>query len=537
MKSTSSIKHRYIGSFFIAGILLVLTFNALALANHNHSIATAAPSVVYAIADTGQGKCYSASGEATCPAAGAAFYGQDAQFTGNAPSYTLSANGVTVYDNVTGLTWERSPETSGDGVLNKADKFTYTNALAHCDAHASAAYQGYSDWRLPSIKELYSLIQFNGTDPSGFSGTDTSSLTPFINTAYFTFAYGDTSAVERIIDSQYASSTPYAGNSNKLFGVNFADGRIKGYDLVMPNGSEKTFFVQCVRGNTNYGVNAFVDNGDQTILDSATGLMWTKSDSATSMNWQAALAWVQTQNAASYLGYNDWRLPNAKELQSILDYSRSPDATNSAAINPIFNATSFTNEGGQADWPWYWTSTTHAAYNGMGASAVYLAFGRASSWQKATPSATCYTFYDVHGAGAQRSDPKTSSGVVTMGTACNGGTAYGLGPQGDVQRAANYIRLVRDADTSSAPTTDKVYLPLLVKGDASVTHPAFTIEQTLSDEAQRNTIAFDGLAFLTSNLGSDSFFPPGKVADFWGFQYFRDNDPSQMGHSYGWSHP
>jgi hypothetical protein len=43
------------------------------------------------------------------------------------------------------------------------------------------------------------------------------------------------------------------------------------------------------------------------------------------------------------------------------------------------------------------------------------------------------------------------------------------------------------------------------------------MEQTLSDQAQLTTIAFDGLSFLTGNLGSDSFFPPGKVADYWGF--------------------
>jgi hypothetical protein len=60
---------------------------------------------------------------------------------------------------------------------------------------------------------------------------------------------------------------------------------------------------------------------------------------------------------------------------------------------------------------------------------------------------------------------------------------------------------------------------------------SFNIEQALSDEAQKMTIAFDGLAFLTGNLGADSFFPPGKVADFWGFQYLRDNDPSEMGHN------
>lgn len=60
---------------------------------------------------------------------------------------------------------------------------------------------------------------------------------------------------------------------------------------------------------------------------------------------------------------------------------------------------------------------------------------------------------------------------------------------------------------------------------------SYTMEQTLSDNAQEMTIAFDGLAFLTGDLGSDSFFPPGKVADFWGFQYLRDNDPSEMGHN------
>lgn len=60
---------------------------------------------------------------------------------------------------------------------------------------------------------------------------------------------------------------------------------------------------------------------------------------------------------------------------------------------------------------------------------------------------------------------------------------------------------------------------------------SMTMAQTLSDQAQLTTIAFDGLAFLTGSLGSDSFFPPGKVADWWGFQYLRDNDPSGNGHN------
>ena len=60
---------------------------------------------------------------------------------------------------------------------------------------------------------------------------------------------------------------------------------------------------------------------------------------------------------------------------------------------------------------------------------------------------------------------------------------------------------------------------------------AYNIEQATSDKAQGMTISYDALAFMTGDLGSDSFFPPGKVADFWGFQYLRDNDPSQMGHA------
>ena len=67
--------------------------------------------------------------------------------------------------------------------------------------------------------------------------------------------------------------------------------------------------------------------------------------------------------------------------------------------------------------------------------------------------------------------------------------------------------------------------------DTSKTTPAFTIAQTISDTAQRTTLAFDGLALLTGNLDAQSFFPPGKVADYTGFQYLRDNDPNNMGHN------
>ncbi len=66
-----------------------------------------------------------------------------------------------------------------------------------------------------------------------------------------------------------------------------------------------------------------------------------------------------------------------------------------------------------------------------------------------------------------------------------------------------------------------------VSGDG----PAFTMAQTISDQAQLTTLGFDGLALLTGNLDAQSFFPPGKVADYTGFQYLRDNDPDNMGHN------
>lgn len=59
----------------------------------------------------------------------------------------------------------------------------------------------------------------------------------------------------------------------------------------------------------------------------------------------------------------------------------------------------------------------------------------------------------------------------------------------------------------------------------------YSLEQALSDKAQLNTIAFDGLAFLTGDFGYDTFLPPGKVSDYFGFQYMRDIDARGGGHN------
>jgi hypothetical protein len=59
----------------------------------------------------------------------------------------------------------------------------------------------------------------------------------------------------------------------------------------------------------------------------------------------------------------------------------------------------------------------------------------------------------------------------------------------------------------------------------------YSTEQATSDNAQLNTIAFDGLAFLTGDFGKDTFLPPGKVSDYFGFQYMRDVDAAEQGHN------
>jgi len=68
-------------------------------------------------------------------------------------------------------------------------------------------------------------------------------------------------------------------------------------------------------------------------------------------------------------------------------------------------------------------------------------------------------------------------------------------------------------------------------GDNNKTQNGYTLEQAMSDKAQLSTIAFNGLAFITGSAGADTFMPPGKVADFFGFQYMRDVDSAGYGHN------
>ncbi len=393
---------------------------------------TLATAETYTIVDTGQKHCFDNKFEIEYPKGSQPFFGQDAHYLGKQPSYRDNDDG-TITDLVTGLMWQK----------DAGRKKTFDEALAGA---AVCRVGGYRDWRLPSIKELYSLILYSGEDIDP-RATDASELNPFIDTDYFDFAYGDPAEGERLIDSQMATSTKYVSTTMRgnetMFGVNFADGRIKGYPTGShrPGGRAKGYYVFYVRGNPAYGKNNFLDNRDGTITDRATGLTWAKLDSGHlkagekqdgKLNWEQALRWAEE---LEYASHSDWRLPNAKELQSIVDYTRSPDTTRSAAIDPIFDVTPIRDAQNEVNYPFYWSSTTHRRI-GDGMSACYVAFGRSQGWMRGT-------LMDVHGAGSQRSDPKVGDPTQFP---------RGRGPQGDVIAIYNMVRPVRGGDVSICET-------------------------------------------------------------------------------------
>ena len=134
------------------------------------------------VPDTGQSKCYNATVEIPCPSSGQPFYGQDAQFNINPMSYTkLDGSGnalsdsatswVMVKDNVTGLFWEMK---TNDGTIHDwGDTYAWYYIGDFIKALNDAHYGGYSDWRMPTIKELIYIVNY-----SIFSG-------PTIDTGYF----------------------------------------------------------------------------------------------------------------------------------------------------------------------------------------------------------------------------------------------------------------------------------------------------------------------------------------------------------------
>jgi len=303
------------------------------------------------VPDSGQTKCYSDTAEITCPAPGNNFYGQDAQYTINPPSYTkLDAGGnglsddatewVMVRDNITGLIWEvkqakddvadydnphdsdntytwydSNPATNGGDAGTQGDG---TDTEDFINALNDESFGGYSDWRLPTIKDLGSLANLGTRYPA-------------IATEYFP----NTQCHPNNHSGRYWSLIPRA---NTIFAswVGFAYGRCY-------YGSKSlSYYVRGVRSDGSS--DPLVINGDGTVTDTETGLMW-QQGSDSDMNWKEALAYCESLELG---GHNDWRLPSREELRSIVDYEK---------YDPAIDTEYFLNTD---SWD-YWSATTYAS--------------------------------------------------------------------------------------------------------------------------------------------------------------------------------
>jgi len=222
--------------------------------------------------------------------------GEDADIVINPLSFTDNGNG-TITDNTTFLVWQKV-----DG-----GEMTFESAVNYCN---NLTLAGYNDWRLPTGIELFSINNYNHINPA-------------VDTIYFT----------KTLAEYWWTSEKLPTDSTKIWVVN-AGGGIGAHPKseTVSAGGNKKFHVRAVRNpiTTTFSVSHFTDNGNGTITDNYTKLVWQKVQSPNTMTWEAALAY---STSFSLAGKSDWRLPNIKELQSLNDVSLT---------NPSFNHNYFT---------------------------------------------------------------------------------------------------------------------------------------------------------------------------------------------------
>lgn len=308
--------------------------------------------------ETGQTTCYDSDGN-LIDCAGT---GQDGELRRGVawPNPRFTDNGdQTVTDNLTGLIWTkdgnlmetRDPgfdtggtvmgDTAGDGLV------LWQRALDYVKKLNQENYLGHNDWRLPNIVELESLIHAGQV---------------------LTTAWLNTQGFSNVQDEFYWSSTTIIsdGGNSQLALIAWPTGNIQGGVkgdhtrvvwpvrsggtgvIELPKTGQTTCYdsdgnlIDCVGtgqdGELQKGAAwpnpRFADNGDGTVTDKLTGLMWTKDGNApgptacspgVTKSWQEALDYVKCLNTNNYLGYNDWRLPNRKELYSLSHYGQVND--------------------------------------------------------------------------------------------------------------------------------------------------------------------------------------------------------------------
>lgn len=230
--------------------------------------------------------------------------------------------------------YDSNPSTNGG---NSGYQTGGRNSEAFIKSLNDTNYGGFSDWRMPTKKELTCLLVYSDS----YTG-------PRINNDYF----------PNTVSSFYWSSTSVSRNPRNAFGMNFSNGNDDN------DNKFGSYYVRAVRGgqsgssgslaagsldsmsgaSTANGntLDSCTDNGDGTVTDTSSGLMWEQAGSSNEMTWEQALAYSEALNCG---GYTDWRLPTIKELQSLVDYSR---------YNPAIDTACFP----KAVVSRYWSSTT-----------------------------------------------------------------------------------------------------------------------------------------------------------------------------------
>lgn len=208
--------------------------------------------------------------------------------------YTL-ANGVALHE-ITGLEWQQ--------VGSNDDNFE--DARDYC---LSLTLDGKIDWRLPTIQELLSIVDFGTFNPA-------------INRAVFSTTEPEA----------YWSNTEYLITPNTRWTVNFLNGSYS----VSAEGN--TLRLRCVRSNgKNALLRVFKNNGNGSISDLASGLAWQRQTDATTRNHVEAISYCQNLVLA---GSGNWRLPGLKELASIVDL-RTRFLTIDSQLFPTANSQSY----------------------------------------------------------------------------------------------------------------------------------------------------------------------------------------------------
>ena len=234
--------------------------------------------------------------------------GEDADFTINPPSFRLNGDG-TVTDLVTGLMWQQTD--GGEMTWAAARAYPHELTLA-----------GHNDWRLPTSHELFSILN-HGRNPA-------------LDSAVF----------PRSAAEYWWSSETLPNDQNRVWVTNSGGGiGPHPQNETISAGGTKRYHVRCVRDTAPRSAapaRRFLANGDHTVTDLATGLIWQQDEGPAEMTWEDALASARALNLG---GHTDWRLPNIKELQSLNDETRT---------NPSINREAFPD----AQPVEYWSSTT-----------------------------------------------------------------------------------------------------------------------------------------------------------------------------------